>query len=141
MDDVFFWFSKLVWLLISPDNLIVILIFTITLLIYLGKNKIAKYLSISLSTVLFIITLFPVGEWLLYPLETHFQTNPVLTDKIDGIIVLSGSEDAYMTQLWNQVEVGNTVERDLNFIRLAKIISPGKTHIQWRHRQFNPAGI
>jgi len=119
MDNLFFWISKLVWLLVSPDNLLLFLILSATVLIYLGKYLIARYILICLSTLLILITLFPIGEWLLYPLETRFQTNPTLTNKIDGIIVLSGSENAYMTHLWNQVEVGNTVERDLNFMRLA----------------------
>ena len=40
--------------------------------------------------VLLIIAFFPVGNWLLYPLETRFEINPKLPESIEGIVILSG---------------------------------------------------
>ena len=67
-----------------------------------------------------LISFFPIGEWLLYPLESRFQTNPVLPDKIAGIIVLSGSENTVLSPQWQQVELGDATERDLMFLALAR---------------------
>ena len=120
MDTLFFLTSKLVWLLISPDSLLLILVLSTLVFLLIGKQKIAKTLLTITSSLLIIIAFFPIGEWLLYPLESHFQTNPVLPSKVDGIIVLSGSEDVLLSKVWNQIELGNTAERNLNFLTLAR---------------------
>ena len=120
MDNLFFWLSKLVWLFLSPDSLLFLLILTSLVLLFLDKQHIAKYLLSITSGLLIIIAFFPIGEWLLYPLESRFQANPVLPEKIDGIIVLSGAEDPFLSHLWHQVELGGAAERDFTFLALAR---------------------
>lgn len=120
MDTLFFYISKLVWLFISPDSFLLILLLLSLLFIYLGKQRLAKIVLTLTSALFLIIAFFPVGEWLLYPLESHFQTNPVLPEKVDGIIVLSGAENAELSSRWEQVELGGAAERDLMFLSLAK---------------------
>ncbi len=120
MDTLFFYLSKLLWLIISPDSLLLLLIILSLILFYIGKNKLAKKMLSITSGILLFIAFFPIGEWLLYPLESRFQTNPVLPEKIDGIIVLSGAEDAELSHVWGQVELGSAAERDLTFISLAQ---------------------
>ena len=119
MDTLFFFISKLIWLLVSPDSLLLALIILGLVLLYIGKKKLTKLILSTASSLLIIIAFFPVGEWLLYPLESRFQTNPNLPDKVDGIIVLSGAENAELSHIWNQVELNTAVERDLSFIALA----------------------
>ncbi|MEE8057789.1 MAG: hypothetical protein V3T17_08145, partial [Pseudomonadales bacterium] len=96
MDSLFFWLSKLVWLFIAPDSLLVILLVIGCLLLYLGgaEGRAAqwgKYLLSLLAALCLVIALLPVGSWLLWPLETRFETNPKLPAKVDGIIVLGGA--------------------------------------------------
>ena len=116
MDTLFFFVSKLIWLVISPDSLLLILILSALIFLFIGKQKIAKSLLVVTSGLLVVIAFFPIGEWLLYPLESHFQTNPILPKKIDGVIVLSGAETPKLSNIWEQVEVGDAVERDLTFL-------------------------
>ena len=120
MNNLFFWLSKLAWLLISPGSLLLLFVLLIFILLVLNKQRIAKIVAATLSCLLLIIAFFPVGEWLLYPLESHFPTNPVLPEKIAGIIVLSGAEHPYLSTLWQQVELGDAAERDLAFMMLAR---------------------
>lgn len=120
MDTLFFLLSKIMWLIVSPDSLLLILIILTLFLLYTNKLKPAKVLLASISGILFIIAFFPLGEWLLYPLESHFTNNPALPEKIDGIIVLSGSEDALLSKVWDQIEVGASAERNLSFLTLAR---------------------
>jgi uncharacterized SAM-binding protein YcdF (DUF218 family) len=120
MDTLFFYISKLVWLFASPDNLLLILILVTLIFLYVGKQQIAKKILTIASGLLIIIAFFPVGEWLLYPLESRFQTAPSLPEKVDGIIVLSGAENAELSHIWNQVELGDAAERDLAFLTLAR---------------------
>lgn len=120
MDTLFFYISKLIWLLVSPDSLLLALIILSLVLLYIGKQKLAKIILSTASGLLIIIAFFPVGEWLLYPLESRFQTNPSLPEKIDGIVILSGAEAPELSHMWNQVELGAAAERDLAFLNLAR---------------------
>ena len=120
MDSLFFYISKLAWLFLSPDSLLLILILLTLFLLYKGKEKYAKTLLTITSGLLIIISFFSIGEWMLSPLENRFPTNPELPEKIDGIIVLSGAEDALLSDIWNQVELGAAAERDLSFMYLAR---------------------
>jgi uncharacterized SAM-binding protein YcdF (DUF218 family) len=120
MDNIFFYASKLIWLFVSPDSLLLLFILVSLVLFYIGKHKLAKYLLSVTSGLFLIIAFFPVGEWLLYPLESRFQANPTLPEKVDGIIVLSGAENTELSYLWNQNEINAAVERDISFIELAK---------------------
>ena len=123
MDTLFFYISKIIWLLISPDSLLLILTIISLILLYIGKIQFAKRTLTVTSLLFIIIALFPVGEWLLYPLESRFNTNPHLAKKIDGIIVLSGSESPELSHIWNQVELGAAVERNLTFLNFSTSIS------------------
>ena len=120
MDTLFFYLSKLIWALISPDSLLLILALIALFFIFLEKYNLAKKLLTGTSILLVIIAFLPIGEWLLYPLESRFQTNPTLPEKVDGIIVLGGAEDTVLSHVWKQVELGGAAERDLYFITLAQ---------------------
>lgn len=120
MESIFFLISKIAWSIVAPDSLLLILIVISWFLLRRGTYKAAKMLLGFVTIVLTAVAIFPVGDWLLYPLEMRFPTNPKLPEKVDGIIVLSGSEDAVLSSLWNQVELGDSAERDTAFLELAK---------------------
>jgi uncharacterized SAM-binding protein YcdF (DUF218 family) len=120
MESIFFLISKLAWSIISPDNLLFILLVISWFLFRREAYRSAKRLLGFVMIVLTVAAILPVGEWLLYPLETRFPANPGLPERIDGIIVLSGAEDPVLSFLWNQVELGDSAERDTAFFELAK---------------------
>ena len=120
MESIFFWTSKLAGLIIAPDNLLLFLLLISWILLRRGAHRFAMRLLGFVTIVLMVIALFPIGEWLLYPLEIRFPTNPKLPERIDGIIVLSGAEDAFLSSLWNQEELGDSAERDIAFLELAR---------------------
>jgi uncharacterized SAM-binding protein YcdF (DUF218 family) len=120
MDTLFFWLSKLIWLLISPDSLLIILILLSFALLMLRREQGAKKLLGVACAILLAIALFPIHSLLLHPLDTRFETNPELPPKLDGIIVLGGAEDPYQSSLWNQVELGAGAERFIAFLELAR---------------------
>ena len=90
-----------------------------------GKLRWAKRLLGSLAVILLVIGLFPVGEWLLYPLEKQYPTNPKL-NQVDGIILLGGAEDPVRSYLWKQPITGSAAERDFAFIQLSKAYPAAK---------------
>ncbi len=56
------------------------------------------------SSIVFIIATFPIGSLLIYPLETHFSTKPILPEKVDGIILLVGSFIPSSSQAWKKAQ-------------------------------------
>ncbi len=120
MNTFFFLLSKIFWLICSPPSLLVILILCCFFLIFIKAYKKATLLSVFLSVFLFMITVLPLGDWILYPLEKRFPPTDKLPQPIDGIIVLGGAEDIFNTVVWRQVELNRHSERFFAFIRLAK---------------------
>jgi uncharacterized SAM-binding protein YcdF (DUF218 family) len=121
MDDIFFYFSKIIWSVISPDSLFIILL-TLCLLLFLftQKQKAMILLStLTLSTLL--LSIFSIGDWMLYPLENRFQHNPQLPEHIDGIILLGGAVIADRSVEWQQLETNQFHERLSSFIQLAHL--------------------
>jgi uncharacterized SAM-binding protein YcdF (DUF218 family) len=121
MDDLFFYSSKLIWKLISPDSIFVFLLFTSLVLLVLNHKSKALILLTTLTLCTLFLSVFPVGSWLLYPLESRFVHNPLLPERIDGIIVLGGSVAPQVSLEWQQLETYSSHERLSSFIKLANL--------------------
>jgi uncharacterized SAM-binding protein YcdF (DUF218 family) len=117
MDTLFFWLSKILWAAAAPGSLLVLSVAALWALIKLDAVRAARRLAGLLLSALLLITLFPVGEWLLYPLESRFSGE--LPSTVDGIIVLGGSIDPVKSEAWSQPELRATAEREFNFLALA----------------------
>lgn len=120
MDSFFFYAAKLAWLLVSPGNLLVLLLCLSLLLQYRKAFRAALILQTFLCILVLPVAFLPVGEWLLFPLENRFPSNPQLPEQVTGIIVLSGGEKAIVSEAWNQVELNEGAERNLAFLHLAR---------------------
>ncbi len=122
MSDSFFYYSsKLAWAVISPDSLFVLSIIGSLILLLMGFVRSSAVLLMVISMAGLVIAIFPVGEWVLYPLESRYEANPVLPDEVVGIIVLGGAGDQRRSSQWGQVEFERAVERYIAFIALAKV--------------------
>jgi uncharacterized SAM-binding protein YcdF (DUF218 family) len=117
---MFFWISKLTWLVLSPDSLLLVLLIAVWVLMRRRACTAALRLLTVVMILLAVIAAFPVGQWLLYPLERRFPSNPDLPAEVEGIVVLGGSEDGSRSAFWNQAEMGDTAERELAFLSLAR---------------------
>lgn len=119
MNDIFFYLSKKLWLLFSPGNLFVVILTLSWLLLLFKKVRMASQILGFLVIITLTLTVIPVADWLLHPLETRFQNNPVLPDKVDGIIVLGGSILSQSSVEWQQLETNDFHERLSSGIQLA----------------------
>ena len=72
------------------------------------------------------LSLFSVGSWMLYPLESRFQHNPDLPEQVDGIIVLGGSIIPDRSVEWQQLETNQFHERLSSFLQLAQLYPDAK---------------
>jgi len=120
MDEIFFYLSKYIWTVISPDSLFVILLTLSLLLLLLRQTKKAVALLGLLTSCILFLSFFTVGDWFLYPLESRFQHNPDLPEHVDGIIVLGGSIIPDRSIKWQQLETNQYHERLSSFIQLAR---------------------
>ncbi len=120
MGSLFFWASKLIWCLISPDVLLGLGLAWVWALLWRKRTRAAARVLGCELLVMVVIGVWPVGEWVFYPLERRFETNPELPAEVHGVIVLSGSEDAVTSSLWKQPEVGEAAERMLAFMAMAR---------------------
>lgn len=121
MDTVFFLASKVIWALISPDSLIVILGVSAWIAGILKWQRVSRSLLASCALLLALIGFFPIGEWLIAPLENRFTTNAALPSEVDGIVVLGGAISPRMSNIWQQPEVGGAADRLTNFLYLARL--------------------
>ncbi len=120
MDTLFFLISKIAWLFLAPDSLLLIIFLCGLFFLYSGKLFLAKLFLTASIVSLTLIALFPFDEWLAYPLESRFPANPELPTSVDGIIVLGGSVRALESAQWSQVELGEAAERITAFVTLSR---------------------
>lgn len=120
MESAFFWVSKIAWYLVSPDTVMVLAVVASWILLARGAVKWARRLLGLIAGGMLLLTVLPVGEWVLHPLEMRFPTNPPLPQRVDGIIVLGGAEDPVGSTAWDQVEVNDAAERFLASAELSR---------------------
>ena len=120
LNTLFFYLSKIVWALLSPANLLFVMVLAGTVLLFLNRIRLARLLLGTGVALLTLIAFLPIGNWLGTPLETRFATNPELPADIDGIIVLGGAVDPLRSYIWDQTEIGAAGERYLQFAILAQ---------------------
>ncbi|NDY73828.1 YdcF family protein [Desulfobacter hydrogenophilus] len=127
-DSLFFWLSKLIWMIIRPDFLLVAFAVMGMIFWFSGAVKKAKWVLACVVLAMIVITVFPLGTILLAPLEHRFPTNPILPEKVDGIIMLGGAEKNLLTKMWHQPELNDAADRYIGFARLVRAY-PDAVHI------------
>ena len=126
-----FFLSKFLWYFINPFALFIFLFCLSFIFLILNKTKIYVILfSISFIYILFI-SIFPIGKFGIYLLEKEFHTRTEYPYKIDGILILSGATNPYLSNEYNSIEINGSAERLIESVFLinkhkeAKIIFSG----------------
>ena len=133
-----FYLSKMLWFLFNPFNLIIISI-SIGLLFSFLKFKSTKMFFYSFAFSLFFISgILPTGSFLIYILEKDFHQSLSIPNKLDGILILSGATNPYLTKQFNQVSLGSSAERLTESVKIINhmpnlkiIFSGGPAYIQY----------
>jgi len=119
MDTVFFIASKLIGALLRPDTWIVIALAGIVLALVAGRRRAALAISSLTLALLVALSILPLGDMLLQPIERRYPANPNL-EAVDGIIVLGGGEDARASAYWGQMQLNEGGERFTATLALAR---------------------
>lgn len=110
METVFFVASKTLGMAARLETWALVLMVLALFGLWRGRRRLA---GVSLS-VLFggtlALTLLPLGDLLLEPLEARFPARPPL-DRVDGIIVLGGAEQTGAYRQWGGTQLNEAGER------------------------------
>tara|TARA_Y100000768_G_scaffold381399_1_gene359988 strand:- start:122 stop:907 length:786 start_codon:yes stop_codon:yes gene_type:complete len=127
-----FYIAKIFWIIINPFNLLIFFT-TISLISYILNLKIRKFLLALLLICFSIFCILPTGSYLIYKLEKNFHNYSDLSkiENIDGIIIMGGSTNPYLSSIYNQIHFNDSAERLLEAKRIiikfpkAKVIFSG----------------
>ncbi len=119
--------SKVMWIFCSPGNLFVLLMLVGGFLSMSSRERWrihGRRLCFGAAFLLFLIGVFPVGEWMLLPLENKFP--PVMPQHVDGIILLGGDENARITEARDIPVETDSARRYIEFAALARTYPQAK---------------
>jgi uncharacterized SAM-binding protein YcdF (DUF218 family) len=111
--------SKLFWWAANPGNVLLALLCLGLLALWLGRRRLGLWLVSLVTALCLLVTLLPIGSWLLLPLENRFPA-PHLPAHIDGIVVLGGSINPILSAARHQPILTDSAERLFAFVALAQ---------------------
>ncbi|MEO8242597.1 MAG: YdcF family protein [bacterium] len=119
MDTLFFIASKTLGMVARVETWMIL---GLALCLYaIWRNRRAMALSFGLITLALIttLTIWPLGDILLGPLEATYPASPSLT-AVDGIIVLGGAEQTDAYRKWGGAQLNDGGERMTEGVILAR---------------------
>lgn len=108
-------------MLSDPINILVLFLFWAALTAFSLEDRKVKVARLALAMIAFLFLLtaiFPVGQWILSPLENKFVT--MLPSQVDGIVLLTGDEDPVTSQARGLPVGGHATQRYVSAARLLK---------------------
>ncbi|WP_147126430.1 YdcF family protein [Shimia ponticola] len=118
-DTLFFYLSKIGWTLIKPDSWIVLGLIVGIWALAKSRTRLLRRIILFTATFSVVLTILPIGAWLLAPVEDAFPPRPA-PDRVDGIIILGGFEDHQAQALFGQPATNAGAERLLAGLALAR---------------------
>jgi uncharacterized SAM-binding protein YcdF (DUF218 family) len=107
-----FALSKFVQIALEPGHILVALLVLGVVLLIWRRSRRAGTRLIVIATILFVvIAVFPVGAWLLAPLEERFPPPETMPAEVAGIVVLGGGQDARVTVERDRLALDQPAER------------------------------
>jgi uncharacterized SAM-binding protein YcdF (DUF218 family) len=118
LDNLFFIASKLIWVLVRPESLLLLLFALVWLLAHWGRVRRGQSFGLVVILTTCVIAVFPVGDAFLSPLEATHPTEPEVR-KVAGIVVLGGGESDIQSSAWSQPNTGDAGDRFITVLALA----------------------
>ena len=115
-----FVLSKLLWLLVSPGNFLVLTLAAGTLLLFTRRLAHWGRRLVAVAAVGFVIVMVtPIASLVALPLEERFP-RPDLPERVDGIIMLGGAVNPPIARDRGEPSVNDAAERILGFAELIR---------------------
>ena len=117
---MFFFASKILWMIASPVSLLLFAALIGVLLCFGRLARFGRALALSAILVLVAATILPVGMLLIAPLENRFPVPPMDLPAPEGIIVLGGAINDPVSQARQETVFNEGGERVTEAVVLAK---------------------
>lgn len=113
-------FAALIWEIVAPDRFLLLAFFAGAVLLFTRWRRWGRGIVAVCCGVFVVVAVLPIGDWMLRPLELRFPAPDSLPREVDGIIVLSGAENAELAVESKQPVLSETAERLTAFFTLAR---------------------
>jgi uncharacterized SAM-binding protein YcdF (DUF218 family) len=117
---LFFFLSKTIGVILLPVNFLIGIGLIGALLLATRFAALGRRLMVASIVALAICGFSPLGNWLLYPLESRFPPWDASRGAPDGIIVLGGSIDADLSEAHGETVVRSAADRIIAATELAR---------------------
>ena len=117
---MFFFLSKTIGIMLLPVNFLIGIGLIGALLLATRFAGAGRRLMLASIVLLAICGFSPLGNWLLYPLESRFPPWNAAQGAPDGIIVLGGSIDPELSAARHQPVIRNWADRITAAVELAR---------------------
>lgn len=114
-----FFLSKAVWLFAQPGNLLTLLVVMAAGLLMAGWIRTGRAIVVGVAVLMAALALTPLAERIAAPLEDRFPRPPP-PERVDGIILLGGAVNPYLTASRHEPSVNEAAERLLAFVELGR---------------------
>ena len=117
---MFFYLSKIFLFVADPGNLLLITLLIGLAFLWSPWRRAGRWI-ISLAVMgAVVLAVFPIGTVMRTTLENRFSPPASLPAKVDGIIVLGGVIDQFVSESRHQTSINGAVERLTEFAHLAR---------------------
>lgn len=120
---MFFTISKIAWFVLNPGNFLLILLCVAFAMMTAASRprlvRCGRYIGGFVVAAFLLITLLPLGQWMLIPLESRFEARP-LPGQVDGVIVLGGVLNEDISAMRGQAELNGSADRLVALFKLAR---------------------
>lgn len=117
---MFFQFSKILWALTNPGNLLLMALVLGWALLWTRWRRAGRLLVGIVAVSGATLAVVPVGDWLFAVLEDRFPPLAALPAQVDGVVVIGGVVDPVLTRDRGQVALGGAAERLIEMAALAR---------------------
>ena len=133
-----FLLSKIVWVILSHLNLLIIFLIFGYLFKILRKRLVSRAFYLISLLFFIIVGILPTGTFFLSELESKYPALNILPKDINGIIILGGPTNPNLTHIHNQVAFNEAGERLTEAIRLIKIYNSSTVIFSGGSGSLNP---
>lgn len=99
---MFFVISKIFWWLIQPLHVLIIAQLSGLVCLWRNRSQLGRWIFVVSTAAIAAITMLPLPEMLIRPLEQWVKRPVHLPDKIDGILLLTGGQRPILTHAYGQ---------------------------------------
>jgi len=117
---MFFFLSKTLWFFLDPGNILLLALVAGALLTWSPWKRLTRWWLTATAVYALFMAMVPLGHVMFEKLESRIPQQQALPAEVDGLIVMGGVVDQFISQERNTVSLNGAVERLTAFADLAK---------------------